>query len=437
MKRLLSIVVLVLVLFQSFSALAYGPKDPITITFWHSRGSGSAYSVLEKAIKQFNSSVGKEKGIIVKEVYEGGFQDCIVKILLSVMQGTNDDCATVASVGCDYVHYLLDSNLAADMAPFIKESDFDISSIKASLLNVTTIQEDHIYTLPYYRYMPVFIYNKTMADNKGLKAPKTMLELESFCKALYSEKKNGEVKTYGLGFTNSYINAIYSFVLSQGSCIIEKNKNGSYSQPCLEDGSLLSVFSDFKSWINDGWLRPFDYSKDTWTAVSELFYKGEIAAVIVSSNQVDDISKKASKAGFRMGCCAIPYYNEPAVCVGGADLFLVSNSNDEQLRAGWELIRYLLGEDRVVTDSISNGFIPFLNNLEKNKKLNDYWKENARLKFTYSELDNGYGNENLSFENSTVFSRIVLNALSELTLQKEFTPQDAIKKIQSESSNLF
>ena len=80
MKKFVAILLAALLVCTAASALAYSKDEPITITFWHTRGSGANYDVLKACVDGFNSTVGAEKGIIVEEVYQGFSKKCIIPI---------------------------------------------------------------------------------------------------------------------------------------------------------------------------------------------------------------------------------------------------------------------------------------------------------------------------------------------------------------------
>ena len=78
MKKLVSIL-LVLVLALACSASAFADGDPITLKFWHHRGSGAQYECgSHHAVNGFNETVGAEKGIVVEESYIGGYVDPVL-----------------------------------------------------------------------------------------------------------------------------------------------------------------------------------------------------------------------------------------------------------------------------------------------------------------------------------------------------------------------
>ena len=173
MKKLLSLVLLLAMLCTS--ALAYSPEEPITITFWHTRGSGANQEVMKASVDAFNATVGKEKGIFVEEIYQGSYNDNVTKIQLGSQSG---DIPVVAVTSSAHTAILLDDELTADMAPYMAETGYDLNNLLDVYLNVPAIHDGEVHTLPQCRSTPVFYYNKTMADAKGLTAPTTIKDME-------------------------------------------------------------------------------------------------------------------------------------------------------------------------------------------------------------------------------------------------------------------
>ena len=58
--------------------------DPITINFWHTRGSGSNYEVIQHEVETFNETIGKEKGITVEETYIGDYNQMLSQTQLAI-----------------------------------------------------------------------------------------------------------------------------------------------------------------------------------------------------------------------------------------------------------------------------------------------------------------------------------------------------------------
>lgn len=68
----------------SIGAKADETAEPITIQFWHTRGSGANYEVVQHEVEEFNNTIGKEKGITVEETFIGNYNDILAKTQLAV-----------------------------------------------------------------------------------------------------------------------------------------------------------------------------------------------------------------------------------------------------------------------------------------------------------------------------------------------------------------
>ena len=76
LKKAGAIVAAGAVLLSQTQAFSIGAKadetaEPITIQFWHTRGSGANYEVVQHEVEEFNNTIGKEKGITVEETFIG------------------------------------------------------------------------------------------------------------------------------------------------------------------------------------------------------------------------------------------------------------------------------------------------------------------------------------------------------------------------------
>ena len=87
MKTLLALL-LSSVLLCVFS-VSLAQEGPVRITLWHSM-SEEAGVLMEGYVRQFNETVGKDKGIVVEAVYQGAYADAVSK-MNSVLTGKQYD----------------------------------------------------------------------------------------------------------------------------------------------------------------------------------------------------------------------------------------------------------------------------------------------------------------------------------------------------------
>lgn len=86
MKKRISLV-LALMILLSLCSFARAEQEPLHIEFWHTRGSGANYEVLKNSVDTFNATIGKEKGIFVEEIFQGGYADIVPKLEMASQSG--------------------------------------------------------------------------------------------------------------------------------------------------------------------------------------------------------------------------------------------------------------------------------------------------------------------------------------------------------------
>ena len=429
MKKRISLV-LALMILLSLCSFARAEQEPLHIEFWHTRGSGANYEVLKNSVDTFNATIGKEKGIFVEEIFQGGYADIVPKLEMTSQSGGMPAVGVTSGVRASI---LLDDGLLADMAPYAAKTGFDFSVFFESLLDVPGNENGQIRSLPYVRSTPVFYYNKTMADAKGLKAPETVAELEAFAKALNTYDPATGDGCWGFELLNDTTYLQGSFLWQLGQPLVGEGGTA----PCLE-GSLLKLFTDWTRWIDEGWCRPFD-STGAQNTATEMFCQGKLACFVASCGSLSNIYKFSKEAGIELGVSYYPTYDidNRAVSIGGGNIILMAGNSEEVTSAGWEFIQFLMSDDMVAAEAIGSGYLPTTKTVENNEAMAKFWEENPLFKVAYDQLAWGHCEETPKFLDRTEFKTNVSNVTSQLIQERNITPEQAIEQIKSISAHLF
>ena len=429
MKKRISLV-LALMILLSLCSFARAEQEPLHIEFWHTRGSGANYEVLNNSVDTFNATIGKEKGIFVEEIFQGGYADIVPKLEMASQSGGMPAVGVTSGVRASI---LLDDGLLADMAPYAAKTGFDFSVFFESLLDVPGNENGQIRSLPYVRSTPVFYYNKTMADAKGLKAPETVAELEAFAKALNTYDPATGDGCWGFELLNDTTYLQGSFLWQLGQPLVGEGGTA----PCLE-GSLLKLFTDWTRWIDEGWCRPFD-STGAQNTATEMFCQGKLACFVASCGSLSNIYKFSKEAGIELGVSYYPTYDidNRAVSIGGGNIILMAGNSEEVTSAGWEFIQFLMSDDMVAAEAIGSGYLPTTKTVENNEAMAKFWEENPLFKVAYDQLAWGHCEETPKFLDRTEFKTNVSNVTSQLIQERNITPEQAIEQIKSISAHLF
>ncbi|MGN0742809.1 MAG: extracellular solute-binding protein, partial [Candidatus Fimadaptatus sp.] len=252
-KKLVSMA-LAAVLALGSAGAAMADADGLTINFWHTRGSGASYEGLTESVETFNSTIGAEKGITVVETFIGGYTDIMTKTQLAIQSGEQPQVVVASNTNTPA---LVEDGLLVDMAPYAAASGFDTANILDPFMQIYGNTDGEFHSAPYIRSTPLFYYNKSLADSKGLSISDrpTVDEMVEFCRAMYEPGTDGSDVVYGLEILSDFGYFQAANIQQLGSSFIADD---GASAPCLEDGTMLKVLSDWKSWVDEGWCRPFD-----------------------------------------------------------------------------------------------------------------------------------------------------------------------------------
>ena len=199
MKKLLSLV-LVAVMVLSVALIAHA-DEPIVVTMWHTRGSGANGDRIQKSIDDFNATIGAEKGIRVEHLYQGNYVKTKSAIMNAIATNDQDIIPEIVVLerAAGVPDFAIEGKLV-DLTPYVEASGIDMNNFQQALLGFS-YYEGELIALPYIRSTPVFYYNKTAADELGLKAPETIADMIEFARAM-TKVENGETVRYGVYMPN-------------------------------------------------------------------------------------------------------------------------------------------------------------------------------------------------------------------------------------------
>ena len=159
-------------------------ENPVEIEFWHAM-SGPNETAVNHLVEEFNATVGKEKGITVKPVYQGQYTDLKTKTTAALKSGS---VPAIAQAYPDWVAEYLQSGSVVDLDPYINDGkvgikDFD-DIIKSYREENSQYEGGKFYSLPFNKSTEVLYYNKTFFEENNLEVPTTWEELEEVSKKI-------------------------------------------------------------------------------------------------------------------------------------------------------------------------------------------------------------------------------------------------------------
>ncbi|MBR2282121.1 MAG: extracellular solute-binding protein [Spirochaetales bacterium] len=329
---------LVVVAMASVFAAGTAEKANRTVTIWHS-AQGSNTAAFEEIIDDFNSTIGKENGIVVEAIYQGKANDVLTKVNAASGTGTLPDIA------------MMDATAATDMnhsehLVTVNELGIDTSDILECGISSYT-SEKGLLALPFNASALLYYYNRTLYDSLGVEPPRTLDEMAE----VVSRTGTAEISGFA-GVPATF--ELSTFIGAQKGCsYMLNNRNG-------HDGAATEVLfgkeGTFKAFL-EKWKAIYDTGRYNAisSGVTAEFTAGRTAAMLASSSNLASVIANVA-GGFEVGVAKVPMVDEQAtggtVISGGA---LFAFRNDDEVRM---VLEYLVSADVQAKWSEQTGYVP-------------------------------------------------------------------------------
>lgn len=335
----------------------------ITIEYWNSAEGAMATST-EYLVKQFNDTVGKEKGIVVNSVFQGG--DVMEK--LKTLAQANDygnfpDVGQIYSAG---IPTLVTMDPLYTISEVYDSGKFDISVREEDIIEnfLRTYQyEGELIGMPLNASSMLMYYNKDAAREAGLDPdapPTTIAELAEWTDKLTVRNSDGSISRYGLNIQMDRYELVnfLSGVSDTGCNYIGDNGGGRDSMMTKltigEDGSLMTFLNEWEKVIATGGYKAVNDDE------RGEFANGLSAINFQSSAQLATMFEN-TEGKFELGVAPLPAcsdaYNAGAA-VGGGSLCMFDLGDEARLQAAWEFVQFMASAESQMYLFENNGYLP-------------------------------------------------------------------------------
>lgn len=304
-------------------------SNPITIEFWHSFSGDVQLPVIEGLVKEFNDTVGKEKGITVVPVAQGSGPQLYSKVIGAIKAG---DVPAVAMTKVIYNEDYVTADASVDLTPYINDSEVGITDFddffQAFQEESMGYSKEGIYSLPLAKNVDVVYYNADFFAENGLVPPRTWDELEVVAQKIYDLTGRA---AFG------YDNLSYLF---QNLCY---QYGGAYTN---NKGDLL--FLEDNAWLEG----VTNYADKVWagiwrTAGEDYFFSGPFARQTIMmyvGGTVESTYINMKGPEFKWSAAPIPQANPEDPHALSYDHVIAALSLDgytEETYAAWEFIKFI------------------------------------------------------------------------------------------------
>ncbi|MBE3596973.1 MAG: ABC transporter substrate-binding protein [Hydrogenibacillus sp.] len=324
-----------------------GGSRPIEVVWWHAM-SGPLGKAVDALVEEFNKT---HSDIQVKAVYQGSYDEELTKLKSALGTKNAPTLVQVYEIGS---RFMIDSGAVEPIQTWIDKDGFDASDFEENILGYYTF-DGKLYSMPFNTSNPILYYNKNMFREAGLdpeKPPQTFEELREAAKKL---TKNGK---HGASF------AIYGwfmeqFFANQGALLVNNGngRDGLATESLLNGEAGVKTLTWWKGMIDDGsMLNLGRKTSDTQQA----FGSGQVAMTLDSTAALRGIVSGVGDK-FEVGTGFLPRpadAKDGGVIVGGASLWMLKDKPEEEKRAAWEFIKFVVSPKMQALWHVNTGYFP-------------------------------------------------------------------------------
>ncbi|QQO08455.1 extracellular solute-binding protein [Breznakiella homolactica] len=365
MKRLITAVLAICLLvpaavFAGGSKEGTGAQDGmIQIEFWHTM-SGVNGGAIDKLAENFNSTIGREKGIIVKSVFQGNDNSEKLKTLAQAGDFRNfPDIAQIAGAGIPSA--ITYEQLVPVQSMFEKGgSTLTRDEIEPNMLRAYTYR-NQLVGMPVSCSAILLFYNQDMFRSVGLdpnRPPATIADMAQAISKLMI-KKGSTVDRYGLNVAVRRYQ-LSNFIGGQGTGNYFGDNEGGRTAPMTrvtfgDDGTLMAFLNEWEKVINTGGYKPVEDN------INEEFALELFGMAIMSTARIGIVTNLVQD-NFKWAVAPLPKVKATdtgGISVGGSCVVMFDPAKDSsRVNAAWEFVQYLASPDAQFQFHKDTGYIP-------------------------------------------------------------------------------
>lgn len=397
---------------------AAGKDGKISIEFWHCMGSSNG-ELIESIVDSFNKSQDK---IVVKAVHQGSYTDAGTKMQAALAAG---EAPVLAQMEIGMLGIFADADQLVDMQKYVDADKYDMDDFMSGLLDAS-YYNDALIALPHSRSVPVLYYNKDKFKEAGLdenKPPVTWDDLKADAKAL----TGGGTFGYSCPLDQWYYTAL---MMNAGGTIFNDANNAIG----FNGDSGTKPLYLWKEMIADGTMHiPSGQDYNSSEACRNAFAGGTAAMIMQSSAQLKGLEQTC---GFSVGVGQIPKDTTLSYPAGGSNLMMFKGHSEEEEKAGWEFLKYMLNTENTTKWASGTGYLPVKKSCLETEEYKKVLNDDPNFQTIVDQVE--YCTYKTPFIPQYQEAKEIFAAeIQKCILEDNYTPEDAIKSMDSRVGALF
>lgn len=370
------------------------PTEPTEVVFWHSV-SGSKEQKLNELVELYNAGPGAEKGITVKAIFQGSYDDFATKLAASLQSGDVENLPDIVQLSSKGIFDVKDSKYIYPVQNLI---DKDPDGINTATFNEASAAyctyNDKLLGVPFSTSSIMMYYNKDHFREAGLNPdapPTTLAEVAKAVEAL-TVRSGNKIERYGLGTkVRFFILGTWIPSIGNGSAMFNNNngRNGTPTEiKMTTDGSLEKTLTEWSKVLETGGVEYTDSSPNA------SFSSGFYSMMFASTSSLTSLLEQAKESGMDLGVAELPRVDEngsPATGIGGSALYMFDRNDNNAILGTWDFIKYLATPEASAKWFMDTGYYPMNTDAFDMDEVKNLMEEHPQYKIVDTIITNSAG----------------------------------------------
>lgn len=328
------------------------PEGRREVVFWHCFG-GTIGQAVQAVVDSYNASQDK---IWVNAIFQGSYDEALTKLKTAVPVKAGPDMWQMFELGTTF---LVSSGYAIPFQEMLdKDPYINIEDIEPALRRYYTY-DGKMVCIPFNPSTPIMYYNKTAFREAGLdpeKPPTTFKEIAEVAEKL-AVRDGRRITRYPMGLS-IYGWFFENFLAGMGANYVNNENGRTGIATAIEfdkSGAGKHILEYWKKLVDDEVV--YDYGADN-AAARAGFVAEQTCMTLESTAQLTTLTN-AIDGKFELGTAYLPSMldeSQKAVIIGGANLWLAKQEDEQRVNDAWDFIKYATRADVSAKFSLATGY---------------------------------------------------------------------------------
>jgi sn-glycerol 3-phosphate transport system substrate-binding protein len=398
---------------------------PVTVDFWHAMG-GARIELIQGIVDEFMAA---NPNITVNVQYTGSYNDTLNKTKAAAKAGNAPHVFHLYEIG---TLGMANSGMVTPMDDLKKWEKIEWNDFFTPVKNYYSISGKH-YSMPFNSSTPLMFYNKSFFGKAGLdeEAPPA-----TFSDVITVGQK---LKGAGLGIKAPITWNLNCWYFEEFHCIMDaplvnedNGRKGEFPTEVLFNQEAGQKIAEWWTGMEKDGI--FLDVGPGWANHRAAFGSGEVAMVMSSTSDVNQLTGLLADKGWEMGTGYVPRPEgaKGGVTIGGGTLWISNGHPDEELLAALKLVKYISEDDAQMKWHKNTGYFPVRKTAMQKLQEEGWFQDNPNFLTAFNQLLESPYTVNTAGALIGVFPE--MRALVETGLQKVYAGDKTVKEALDEAA---